>query len=149
MSYFRLWCTILCQCCWKQFLGRGYTGWFAIAFPAVVKSGIWNLVMVPTIARLLFAKDTLGYLTSTNECWQIVRLINSHPRDSTHFDESPACETLGWQFITGSEFKPKLHNLEVSVRTSRPSCQPNSASDLPRTLNLFSATTGFGNPTKT
>ena len=42
------------------FLDKGYTGWFAIAFPAVVRAGICNLVMVPVIARLLFVKDSAG-----------------------------------------------------------------------------------------
>ena len=36
----------------------------------------------------------------------------------------PACETPDWQFIAGSGIKPKLDDLEVSLRTSRPSNQP-------------------------
>ena len=36
----------------------------------------------------------------------------------------PACETPGWEFIAGSGFEPKLHSLEASVHTSKPSCQP-------------------------
>ena len=36
----------------------------------LVVAGIWNLAMVPVIAHLLLAKDTMGSLTSTNECWQ-------------------------------------------------------------------------------
>ena len=36
-----------------QFLGKGYARWFASAFPA-------QQVRVPAIARLLFAKDTVG-----------------------------------------------------------------------------------------
>ena len=50
----------------KQFLGKGYTGWFAVAFPALDRVGIWNLAMVPIIACLPFMKDTIGSLTSTN-----------------------------------------------------------------------------------
>ena len=38
----------------KQFHGKGYAGWLAIAFTAVVKAGIWNLASVPAIARRLF-----------------------------------------------------------------------------------------------
>ena len=34
------------------------------------RAGICNLYMVPAIARLLFAKNTMESLTSTNECWQ-------------------------------------------------------------------------------
>ena len=51
----------------KQFLGKGYIGWFAIAFPAVVRAGIWNLAMMPAMAQRLFSKDTVGSLTSINE----------------------------------------------------------------------------------
>ena len=50
----------------KQLLVKGYSGWFAISFQAVVKAGIWNLARVPAIARLLFEKDTKGSLTSTH-----------------------------------------------------------------------------------
>ena len=46
----------------KQFIGKGYGGRFAITFPAVVRTGIWHLFMVPAIAHLLFAKDTMGVL---------------------------------------------------------------------------------------
>ena len=35
----------------KQFLGKGYPGWFAIAFPAVVNAEIWNLALMPAIAH--------------------------------------------------------------------------------------------------
>ena len=48
----------------KQFIGRSYAGWFAIAFPAVVMAGICNLYTVPEIAHLLFTKDTVGSFTS-------------------------------------------------------------------------------------
>ena len=41
------------------------TGWFAIAFPAVVRGGISNLFMVPAIAHIVFTKDTMGSLTSS------------------------------------------------------------------------------------
>ena len=47
----------------KQFLGKGYTGWFAIAFIAVVMAGMCNLFRVPAMARLLFM-DTVGSPTS-------------------------------------------------------------------------------------
>ena len=36
----------------KEFIAKGYTGWFAVAFPAVVRAGIWNLAMVPAIAAI-------------------------------------------------------------------------------------------------
>ena len=42
-----------------------------------------------TIAHRLFKKDTVGSLTSTNECWQTGSQCNVHPRDGTHTDESP------------------------------------------------------------
>ena len=48
------------------FLDKGYTGWFAIAFPAVVRAGICHWFRVPAIAHLLFAKDIVGPLTSTH-----------------------------------------------------------------------------------
>ena len=56
--------------------------------PLLVKAGICNLFMVPAIARLLFAKDTVASLTSTNSCWQMGCLFNVHPKDVTHIDES-------------------------------------------------------------
>ena len=39
--------------------------------PLLVRAGIWNLTMVPEIAQLLFAKDTVGSLASTTKCWQM------------------------------------------------------------------------------
>ena len=50
----------------KQFLGKDYNGWFAIAFPAVFSAGIWNLARVLLIAIIVFTKDAVGYLRSTN-----------------------------------------------------------------------------------
>ena len=35
-------------------------------FPLLVRAGIWNLAMVPAIARLVFTMDTVGSLTSTD-----------------------------------------------------------------------------------
>ena len=35
-------------------------GWFAIAFPAVVRAGICNLFMLPAMARLLFTQGLRG-----------------------------------------------------------------------------------------
>ena len=72
------WWTILCYRgleLMKQFLGKGYTRWFAIAFPAVVRAGILNVPLGPAIARLLFAKDTVESFTSTNNCWQTGHLV--------------------------------------------------------------------------
>ena len=46
----------------EQFLGRGYTGWFASVFPAE----IWSLVRVPAKACPLITTDTVGCLTATN-----------------------------------------------------------------------------------
>ena len=34
--------------------------------PLLVQAGIWNFAMVLVIARLLFVRDTMGYLTPTN-----------------------------------------------------------------------------------
>ena len=48
--------------------------------------GIWNLFMVLAIARLLFAKDTTGSLTSIDECRQMGCPFNFHPRDGTRRD---------------------------------------------------------------
>ena len=50
----------------KRFIGKGYGGWFDIAFPAVVRAGIWNPFIVLAIALQLFTKDTVGSLTFTN-----------------------------------------------------------------------------------
>jgi len=64
---FIFWCTILCyraSLLPKQFVGKGYTVWFAITFPAVVRTGIWNLAMVLVIARWLFTKNTVRCLMS-------------------------------------------------------------------------------------
>jgi len=56
----------------KQFLSKGYTGWFAIAFTGEVMEGFWNLFIVPGgrrwapifVIALMFAKATMGSLTS-------------------------------------------------------------------------------------
>ena len=58
-------------------------------FTLLVRAGICNLFKVPVITRLLFAKDTVRSLTSTNECWQTGFPFNVHPRDGTHIDETP------------------------------------------------------------
>ena len=50
----------------KQLQGKDDTAWFAVAFPVVVRPGIYTLSMVPETARLLHVKDTMGSLTSTN-----------------------------------------------------------------------------------
>ena len=54
--------------------------------PLLVRARNCNLSMVLAIAHLLFAKDTVGSLTSTNECWQMGRSFNVHPNDTTHTD---------------------------------------------------------------
>ena len=59
----------------KQFLGKGYTWWFVFAFPAVVRAGILNLFMVPVITHLLFTKDTVESLTSTDDCGKTGRPV--------------------------------------------------------------------------
>jgi len=41
------------------------------------------------IARPLSTKDSVGSLTSTDECRQTGRLFNVHPREGTHIDEWP------------------------------------------------------------
>jgi len=46
----------------NQFLGKGYTQWFDITFAEGVRAAIRNLFMVPSIACLLFMKDTMGFL---------------------------------------------------------------------------------------
>ena len=57
-------------------------------FPLLVRARIWTLATVPATARLLFAKDTVESLTSTNKCWQTGSQFKVHPRDGTHIDES-------------------------------------------------------------
>ena len=44
-------------------------------YPLKVRAGIWNLFMVPEIARLLFVKDNVGSLMSTNSCRQTRCLV--------------------------------------------------------------------------
>ena len=56
--------------------------------PLLVSTEICNLFMLLAIARLLFVQDTMGSLTSTNECWQIGFPFNVHLGDGTHIDES-------------------------------------------------------------
>ena len=51
--------------------------------------------------RLLFVKDIVGSLTSTNECQQTGLIVSRPSRDGTHIDHlmaRPACKTPGWQF---------------------------------------------------
>ena len=57
--------------------------------PPLVRAGIRNLFTVSVIAHLLFVKDTIGSLTSTNECQQTGSPFNVHPRDDTHIGELP------------------------------------------------------------
>ena len=83
---------IYCVFCLKAgvwLLGKGDGGCFAIAFPAV-GAGICNLLVVPVIAHLLYAKDTVGYynihqlMLADGDTWLYV-----HLRDGTQIDESP------------------------------------------------------------
>ena len=84
----------------KRVLGNSHTGWFAIAFPAVVRAGICNLAGVMEIALLLFAKETLGYLTSTNWWRQTGRQVERPSEGPEHtLMNHPTCETPGWQFV--------------------------------------------------
>ena len=103
-----LWCTIIFterRCHRRSFLSRGYTGWFAIAFPAVVWVGIWNLLMVPVIVCILFAKDIFNvHQRKPADRTSSLTSIQGAAHTSTNH---PACETPGWQFIAGSGFKPR------------------------------------------
>ena len=66
--------------------------------PLLVSAGIWNLAMVPAIARLLFRTDIVGSLTFT-EWRQAGHPFNIYPRDVTHSHtlmNRPVCETKHW-----------------------------------------------------
>ena len=87
-------------------------------FPLLVMAGIWNLFMMPATARLRFAKDTMGYFMSINKCWHI------RPRDCTYIDESTCLWNTGMTVYSWVGILTRLDSLEVSVPTSRLSCQP-------------------------
>ena len=75
--------------------------------PLLFKAGICNFFRVPGIARLLFTKDTVRSLTSTNEYWPMGRPIyRPSERRHTHW-----WITLGWQYIVGLGFKPPVRQL--------------------------------------
>ena len=59
--------------------------------PLLVRAEIWNLFKVLVIVHLLFTKEIMGSLTSTNEYWQMGHPFNVHPRDGTRTDESSPC----------------------------------------------------------
>ena len=105
------------RCCRSSFLASCYTGWFAIAFPAVVRAGICNLAdSLPSLReghRGIFnihqqmQADGTSSLTSF---WGTAHAMMNHP----------ACETLGWQsHIAVSGFEPayRLDSLQASART--------------------------------
>ena len=60
-----------------QFLGKGYAGSFAVAFPSISHGRNWEFVRVPMMTCLFFRKDTTGSLTSTSDhCCGKVLLLN-------------------------------------------------------------------------
>jgi len=64
----------------------GYIGLVAIAFQAVVRAGICHLFMVPAIARILFAKDTVVVLN----IHQLIPAGVTQPSEGrTHIDVTP------------------------------------------------------------
>jgi len=74
------WCAVLlprASVLPKQFLSKGYTGWFAIAFTGEDMEGFWNLFIVPGgswwapifVMALMFPKATMGSLTSIKWCF--------------------------------------------------------------------------------
>ena len=63
--------------------------------PLLFRAGICNLFMMPTIARLLFAKDTVGYLMFPNECWQTAPHLTSIQGMAQPLMNHPIYETLG------------------------------------------------------
>ena len=123
---FTFWCTIIFtehQYNWCSFLSKGYTGWFAIAFPAVVGGGIMNLVMVMAIACILFAKDTVESETPPTNAGRRDTQFNIHPRDSTYIDESPCLWNTSMTVYSWVGIQTQAWQLGASVRTSRLSCR--------------------------
>ena len=94
--WLRCWCSAPCRL-WHEFV---------------------HCYLFRVIGCLLFAKETVGSLTSTNQCQQTGRLVQRPSEGRAHtLMNHPDCETPGWQFIAGSGLESRLHRLEASVRT--------------------------------
>ena len=76
--------------------------WFVIAFPAGVGAGIWNFFMVLMIARLLFAKDTMGELNTdqlipADETSSLTSIRETAHTLMNHLAyETPGCQFIVW-----------------------------------------------------
>ena len=76
-------------CCQSSFLSKGYTGWFAIAFPAVFWAGICNLAIQPPIARPHFiCEEHRGDFSRPLTDGRRDTQFNVHRRNGTHIDYS-------------------------------------------------------------
>ena len=87
---------------------QAYTGRFAFTFAAEVRAGICNLFRVQATARLLFVKDTVWSLTSTNvNTSRRDAQFNVHPRDGARiFMCLPTCEATGDVVYPGHDSNP-------------------------------------------
>jgi len=99
----------------KQFLDKGHAGLFATPLPAVVMTGIWNLVMVLAIACLLFAKDTgiLIWCLPTNDGRLDASSMSIQGMAHTFMKHS-ADETRWWQFL-----EVKVHVISKRIEQRR------------------------------
>ena len=86
----------------KQPPDKDYTRWFAFAFPAVVKAGIWNLAWVPTITHLLFAKDTVHGMLDVHQLMLADRTLSLMSlQGRAHFvTQHAVCRASIQQFIS-------------------------------------------------
>ena len=91
----------------KQFLGKVILGGLPLPSQHSVQAAFRNL-RVPVLARLLFNKDTVGWLMFTKRDTQ----FNGYPRDDTLMMNHLACEAPGWKFIAGSVLESRLDSLE-------------------------------------
>ena len=90
--------------------------------PLLVMAEICNLPLVPAIACLIFAIETMGSLTPTNSCWQTGRWFNVHLRNSTHVDESPCLWNTEITVYIWLDIWTQATAQEVRVCNSRLSC---------------------------
>ena len=75
------------------------------------------------IAQLHFVKDTVSLYCPPTKTYRWDWCFMTIRRTAHTLMNHSASETLGWHLKAGSGFKPRIGNVEASVRTSRPSCQ--------------------------
>ena len=83
-------------------LGKGYAGWFAIAFPVISQDMNLEFVRVPVTTRTIWERHCGIFNTHQRP------VLGRWETQVSGLIRHPACKTPGWQYIAGLRFKPRV-----------------------------------------